>query len=86
MWTKVQKSKLANSSRRALEGRACTGRLPELAEWCLGDSLTLGSLPSATQGVFTVVNGTAKFFQHDFQRGVLGKLDHEHARLHADVA
>lgn len=48
MWTKVQKSKLANSSRRALEGRACSGRLPELAEWCLGDSLTLGALPSAT--------------------------------------
>lgn len=32
------------------------------------------------------MNGTTQFLQHDFQRGVLGKLDHEHAGLHADVA
>ena len=32
------------------------------------------------------MNGTTKFLQHDFQRGVLGKLDHEHAGLHSDVA
>lgn len=43
-----EKQNVANSSRRAPAGRACSGRLPELAEWCLGDSLTLGSLPSAT--------------------------------------
>ena len=32
------------------------------------------------------MNGTAELLQHDFQRRVLGKLDHEHAGLHTDVA
>lgn len=32
------------------------------------------------------MNGTAQLLQHDLQGGVLGKLDHEHAGLHTDVA
>ena len=32
------------------------------------------------------MNGTAQLLQHDIQGGVLGKLDHEHAGLHSDVA
>ena len=54
-----EKQNVANSSRRALEGCACSGRLPKPAEQSLGDTQpNLGSLPSATQGVFAVVNGT----------------------------
>lgn len=46
----------------------------------------MGSLPSAAEGVFPVVYGTAKLVERDFQRGVLGELDHEHAGLHPDIA
>jgi hypothetical protein len=39
-----EKQKVTNSSHRALEGRACSGRLPQLASRCLGDSLILEAL------------------------------------------
>lgn len=41
--------------------------------------------PSAAERVLPVVDGVAELLQHDVQRGVLRQLDHEHARLHADV-
>lgn len=88
MWTKVQKSKTSPPPHAgpSLEGHACGGRPPCRRSSASVSASPWGSLPSATQGVFAVVNGTAQFLQHDFQRGVLRKLDHEHACLHADVA
>lgn len=83
MWTKVQKSKVSPTPHTG-PGGTCRSGASQPAEQCLGDSLARP--PSATQGVFAVVNGTAEFLQHDFQGRVLGKLDHEHAGLHADVA
>lgn len=40
---------------------------------------------SAAERILAVVDGVAQLLQHDVQRGVLGQLDHEHARLHSDV-
>lgn len=37
----LEKQNVANSSRRAPEGCACSSRLPKPAEQSLGDSLTL---------------------------------------------
>lgn len=37
----LEKENVTNSSRRAPEGHACSGRLPKPAERCFGDSLTL---------------------------------------------
>lgn len=45
-----EKQNVANSSRRALEGHACSGRLSKLAERCLSDSLTLELPPFSHSG------------------------------------
>ena len=45
-----EKQNVANSSRRALEGCARSGRLPKPAEQSLGDSLTLAPSPQPLRG------------------------------------
>lgn len=43
------------------------------------------SLCSSTERVLTAVYGIQEPLGHHLLAGVLGQLDHEHARLHTDV-